>query len=386
MILKKAIESSYWAMREEGLSALIASVNGEGDFKALEKRLGEKPKYTYKATVRDGIGVIPIAGPLFKRANLLTEVCGATSYELVLRDLHGFLEDDSISSIVFNIDSQGGEVSGCQELSEHIYRARQKKPILAYIDGTGASAAYWIASAADKIFASKTAIIGSIGVQSVLSADRAEGEFRFISSQSPLKNVDPATEEGRSETQRLIDDLAGVFISSVARNRGVTDETVLADFGRGAVFISGNAKHRGMIDEIATFEDVMSEHKKEKEASKLGETRGVKAAKEASRSESTDHILARGVAQERARVTELFKTCRAHVDDQTLLAFIEGGKNAKDAAFDILASGSIAPKSPTPYKEDESLKGLSSVPIDSPSSNEDLVALARAGGWGENEL
>ncbi|SMF81587.1 hypothetical protein [Pseudobacteriovorax antillogorgiicola] len=96
MIIRKAIESSYWAMRKEGLSSLIASANGEGDFKALEKHLGEKPKYTYRATVRDGIGIIPISGPLFKKANLLTEVCGATSYELVLRDLHGFVEDDSI--------------------------------------------------------------------------------------------------------------------------------------------------------------------------------------------------------------------------------------------------------------------------------------------------
>ncbi len=89
----------------------------------------------------------------------------------------------------------------------------------------GASAAYWIASACDRIYASDSAIVGSIGVQSFMKSETQDGTIRFVSSQSPAKNRDPGTGEGARDVQAVIDTLAEVFVQKVARNRGV-DRTV----------------------------------------------------------------------------------------------------------------------------------------------------------------
>lgn len=131
---------------------------------AIAKEMGRDMKNTYAVSTRGGVVVIPVTGPLFRHANLLTAVCGATSYELLAQDFNKALNDPNISAILFDVDNPSGEVNGCSELADMIYNARGKKPILAYASGSCCSGAYWIASACDKIMAADTAILGSIGV------------------------------------------------------------------------------------------------------------------------------------------------------------------------------------------------------------------------------
>jgi signal peptide peptidase SppA len=204
--------------------------------------------------VRGGIGIIPIQGPTFKRANLFSEVSSATSYEIVLRDLEAMIQSPDVKAILLNIDSPGGEANGCAELSDHIFNARQMKPIYAYVGGLGASAAYWIASSCTKVFASQTALLGSIGVQTLVKPSGISGEISFVSSISPNKNRDPGTEQGAEEVQTIVDDMGAIFVQKVARNRGVSPETVLSKFGQGSVFIGEKSLEKGMIDEISSFE------------------------------------------------------------------------------------------------------------------------------------
>ncbi|HYX35310.1 MAG TPA: S49 family peptidase [Oligoflexus sp.] len=207
--------------------------------------------------MRDGVGIIPISGPTFKRANLFTEVCGATSYEIVLRDLQALIDNPSVKAILLSIDSPGGEANGISELAEHVYAARGRKPIHAYIGGMGASAAYWLASAADKIFAEETAFVGSIGAQVVVRSRNNSGELKFVSSVSPNKNQDPATDAGATEIQRMVDGLGSIFVQKVARNRALSPETVLEKFGQGSLYIGNSALERGMIDSINSFEGTL---------------------------------------------------------------------------------------------------------------------------------
>lgn len=269
--MKRAIEAvlaASWAIIPEWLETIASIAEREseysGNLQALEAKLGRPLGNTMTATVRDGVAIIPVEGPMFRRANLFTQFSGATSYDVLARDLAQALADPMVDAVLLNIDSPGGEVTGTSEFAQMI--AAADKPVWAYVGGTGASAAYWIASAADRIIAADTAEIGSIGVMAgmTMREPRAgEKSYTFVSSQSPRKNADPGTEAGASDIQARVDSLASVFISAVAKNRGISESVVLESFGAGAVFVAAEAEKRGMIDSIGTFEKTLQSLRQE---------------------------------------------------------------------------------------------------------------------------
>jgi len=207
------------------------------------------------------VAVINVIGPIFRYANLFTAISGATSLEDIGRQFAAALDDPEIERIVFYIDSPGGEVTGISELSQVIYAARGRKLIEAYAGDLMASAAYWIGSAAERVLASPTALIGSIGVLATITREEeidGETTYEFVSSASPKKTVDLETDAGRAQIQAVVDDLGAVFVADVARNRGVSPDVVLANFGQGDVLIASKAVTVGMADEITTFDALLS--------------------------------------------------------------------------------------------------------------------------------
>lgn len=254
-----------WLIQAESLQTILAIADRIGNPEALQSRDGKPLENARTVTMRDGVAVIPVTGPIFRYANLFTAISGATSTGVLAKDIQAALDNRFVKAIVLDINSPGGEATGINELAQMIHDARGKKPITAYIGGSGASAAYWIASAADKIVADQTAIVGSIGV--VMSyLDTAERDAKsgtrvieVVSSQSPDKRTPPTTDEGRAKVQTIVDALADVFVGSVARNRGVTTQTVLNDFGRGGVMVGDAAKRAGMVDRIGSLESVIAE-------------------------------------------------------------------------------------------------------------------------------
>lgn len=226
---------------------------------AIAKEMGKEMKNTNAVSIRDGVAVIKVAGPLFRYANLMTMICGATSYELLANDFNKALNDPNIKGIVLDIDSPGGEVNGCSELADMIYQARGVKPIIAYASGSCCSGAYWIASACDKILATDTAILGSIGVVSIYEKDDEHKTIEIVSSQSPNKRPDVETKDGRAKIQARIDDLAEVFINKIALYRDISPQKVVEDFGGGDVFIGQNAVRNGLANGMASFEAIIAD-------------------------------------------------------------------------------------------------------------------------------
>lgn len=260
----QAILGQTWAMRQDALDNMLTIAAREhefaGNLEALEQKLGRPLGSTAKTSIRGGVAIIPVAGPLFRYANLMTDYSGATAYGMLALDIRAAVEDPSVTAIVLNIDSPGGQVKGANELAKQIREARDVKPVVAYIDGDGASAAYWLASQASEIVADEAAVIGSLGVMAGITvADARPGAktYSYVSSQSPLKNADPSTPEGNKEMQRLVDEQAQVFLGSVATGRGTTVENVLEQYGQGAVYTGAEALKRGMIDSIGSFEAVV---------------------------------------------------------------------------------------------------------------------------------
>jgi ClpP class serine protease len=251
-----------WAITEAGLRMVLTVANREGlDIEAVETQLGRKLANTQSVTERDGVAVLPINGPIARHANLFSAISGATSIDLLARDFTAALNNSSIRAILLHMDTPGGEVNGVAEFADMVYAARGKKPIYAYVGGLCASAGYWIGSAADVIICDQTAMLGSIGVIAAVPdpAYDSAGDVVFVSSQSPKKRPDPTTAEGKTDIQSTIDSLAQIFVETVARNRGVTADTVLESFGQGGVFVGKDAIAAGLADRLGSYEDVLAQ-------------------------------------------------------------------------------------------------------------------------------
>ncbi len=248
-----------WAITQPALTTIldIAARTNE-DPEIVAAKLGRDLNNDYAAIPHEGVLEIPIAGPLFRYANLFTLISGATSYERIAHDIQSALANDDVGAIVLNIDSPGGEVNGCSELAQLIFNARGIKPIIAYASGDCASGAYWIASACDRIVAADTSTLGSIGVVAMVDTqDKDDNTLEFVSSQSPHKRLDLSEDADQLRMQQRVDDLAQVFIERVATHRNVDVATVQKDFGQGGVFIGKQAIQAGLADEVGTFASVL---------------------------------------------------------------------------------------------------------------------------------
>jgi signal peptide peptidase SppA len=297
-----AIKKEPWAITESGLALVLAVASR--DVQALSKYEDAKLGTSHKTTIRNGIAIIPVHGPIVKGGSNFRDVSAATSYASIMADFQSALESEEVHSILFEIDSPGGQALGNSELSDYIYENRSRKKIYSYVSGYGCSAAYWISSATSKIFANKNAILGSIGCMCVVNNQKNPDEVRFLSSISPHKNADADSDSGKTEIQNLIDTLGSDFAESVAKNRGITLDQVLKNYGQGKTFIGTEAFKSGLCDEISTFEKTLLTIQKEHEMAitiesvqkdhpeianhfiGLGKTeslKGIEAAKEAER-------------------------------------------------------------------------------------------------------
>ena len=254
--------SRPWLMLPADLDNLMAIADRQGDPEALEARLGRPLDNTRAVTMRDGIAVIPVTGPIMRYANLFTRISGATSTQELATDLQTALDNPQVKGILLNMDSPGGEANGINELGDMIYAARGKKPIKAYAGGSLASGAYWLASAADEVVIDDTALVGSIGVVvEVFLRKAADGEKRYTitSSNAPNKRPDLETEEGRGEIAKSINALGEVFAAKVARNLGVDPEQVPAMGDHGGLRVGAAAVEAGLAHRLGSLESLITE-------------------------------------------------------------------------------------------------------------------------------
>ena len=211
------------------------------------------------------VDVLKIHGPILPRAsmgNLSSPVTGAAEIGEALAQS---VASDS-KSIVLDIDSPGGSVSGVHELSSEIFAARTVKPITAIANSLAASAAYWIGSAASEFVASPSAEIGSIGVFAMhldlSQALEADGIRPTIISAGKFKvegnPYEPLSEEAMAEMQGRADRVYGEFVAAVARGRGVSTDAVRSGYGQGRVVGAKQAVSLGLADRVDTLEGTIA--------------------------------------------------------------------------------------------------------------------------------
>ena len=216
--------------------------------------------------VLDGVALLPVYGVLAKRMNLLTEISGGTSMELLGRDFARALADPKVKSILLDTDSPGGTVDGTEALAAQIYAARGRKPIVAFANGLMASAAYWVASAADQVVAPETAQVGSIGVIA-MHYDRSEQDQKLGVKRTAIYagqykraggDEQPLSDEDREYLQERVDDYYALFLEAVARQRGVDSGQAHQQMGDGRLFMGKKALKAGLIDQIGNFNQALA--------------------------------------------------------------------------------------------------------------------------------
>jgi len=266
---------SPWAIVPEKLFEIqeIYSTHLRGDktdFDFVKARINEHSgpiDDTAVFAIINDTAIIPIQGIIAKRMNLLTQISGGVSAQLVGRDIKEALANNTIKSILLDIDSPGGTIDGTQELADIIFAGRGQKPIVAYSDGMIASAAYWIGSAADRIYISgDTVTVGSIGVVAshvdysryeekigIKTTEIYAGKYKRIASQ-----YQPLSEEGRQTIQDQVDFLYTVFVNEVAKQRSVSAGKVLENMADGKIFIGNQAISAGLVDDMATLDRLIN--------------------------------------------------------------------------------------------------------------------------------
>src|SRR5215471_392565 len=263
-----ALHTQPWAIRPEDFDQMHRIVMEhsspeyvKADLEAVAAKVGRPLENTGgQVRMRGSTAILAIEGPIFRYANLMTAISGATSVESAALAFDAAVESPAVSQIVLQINSPGGEVDGINAFADQIRGGAIRKPVTAYVEGLGASAAYWLASSARRIVADESARLGSIGVIATQTdrtgAQERQGikSYKIISSQSPKKGADAGTPEGRSQIQAMVDEMADLFIGKVAKFRGITPDQVANDFGQGATMMAPKALEAGMIDQVTSFE------------------------------------------------------------------------------------------------------------------------------------
>jgi len=186
------------------------------------------------------------------------------SADSVIYDLETAQFEPSIEVILMEIDSPGGSPVAAQEITD-VIKKNITKPVVVRIRETGASAGYWVASAADHIFASKLSTVGGIGVtMSYVDENLLNNQqgytFNEINSGiykdsgSPEKKL---TVEERALFQRDIDIVHKIFVDEVAQNRNL-DVAVVQSLADGSTMLGEMAKEKGLIDEVGLHSDVLT--------------------------------------------------------------------------------------------------------------------------------
>lgn len=212
-----------------------------------------------------GIAVISVNGVLSYRPDpFLSWIFGDTGILDVQEQFRAALADPRVETIIFDLASPGGEVAGIFDFADEIYAARSQKTIIAVANELAHSAAYVIASSAEKVYLSRTASVGSNGVLAVhvdeSQKDAAEGlTYTMIyagerkADQSPHA---PLSEEARLRMQSEVDSLYDILVSTVARNRGISEGDVKKQ--QAATYRGKSAVKAGLADGVLSWNQVLA--------------------------------------------------------------------------------------------------------------------------------
>lgn len=214
-----------------------------------------------------GIAVVPVLGPLVTRGDWLTALLGATDYAEIGSTVEAAFADPSARAVLLELDSPGGEVGGLFDLVDRLATLRDaaQKPLWAVASESALSAAYAIASVAERLYLSRTAEIGSVGVVAIhvdeSAADAMAGQ-KWTLIYAGARKVDgnahePLSGAAFAEIQADVDALHAELVALVARNRKLAPDAVRAT--EAAIYRGKRGIEAGFADRLGTLDQALAD-------------------------------------------------------------------------------------------------------------------------------
>jgi ClpP class serine protease len=260
-----AVFSQPWAIRPAFLDVVCDVVQ---DAAARRERPYEfQPKAQEhpgnQVTVEQGIAKVVLDGVIINHASSLLQVSGAISPQAFARDYSTAMAMPDVTTVALLVNSPGGHVAGVKEAADLVWQLKQgnPRPVIAFIDGQGASAAYWIASQADEIWATPTSLVGSIGVVTKITdrsrREKNEGADSFILRTGPNKatGMGPVSESQIAVAREIQDGYFAMFQEALARRSAPLPPDALTGREYLAPSVVGT-----LVDRIGTWPELLHEY------------------------------------------------------------------------------------------------------------------------------
>lgn len=254
----EALVGSVWYMHPDRMRSIIAMV---------EAGIRPTSKPTPAESPAGMVQVIPVYGTVTQRADILFDMIGGATTEVISRSFDSAMNNPAVDAVVLDIDSPGGSVYGVDELAAKIREGRAIKPVYAIANSLMASAAYYIGSAASEVWVTPGGEVGSIGTL-VVHADysgQLENEgvkvtiIKAGDRKAEANPYEPLSDKAKANLQGTVDDYYAKFVNAVAVNRGVTVKDAASErFGKGLVFRAEEAAKRGIVDRVGTYDSLIA--------------------------------------------------------------------------------------------------------------------------------
>lgn len=289
------LRNTIWAIASTAIGRLSMLLRSEQGETAAPKTERLAPKAIDGSTIsaldsdQSGspeklVAVLPLIGVLEARGPAWLEEFGFVMMDRWARRFNDLVANDRVGAIVLDIDSPGGSVYGVTEAARAIFAARGTKPIIAVANPQAASAAYYMAAAADEIVMTVSAEVGSVGTVAVhldlSKADEMAGLTWTIIKEGKFKweanDMQPLSDDAREFIEKRVHDYYALFTGDLKKFR--KDATIKAprDFGGGRMYGAADAVEMGLADRVATLDEVAM-----KLAEKLNKTRSRASARAA---------------------------------------------------------------------------------------------------------
>ncbi len=245
--------------RRLGIGSLRGAGVGATEFMAFdqedERDAAREQPHGYR--VQEGVAIVPIQGTLTHKLGSVQPFSGMTGYDGIRHNVALAIADPEVKGIALEIDSPGGEVSGCFDLADWLFAVRGRKPMWAIVDDSAYSAAYAIASAADWIVVPQLGGVGSVGVIALVTdlskALEAGGitvnVIQFGARKADGLEVMPLSPEARDRFQADVNTMGDRFVDVVARNRNLDAAKVKAT--EAATYLGADGVRQGLADAVA---------------------------------------------------------------------------------------------------------------------------------------
>jgi len=253
------LREGVWAMEPSALRNMTRAVKTADRNRFTD--VDTSPDEENKLDAEEGFAEIEIRGPIVDKHNLMTRLIGGTAMNETKQLLSEAERRDDIDELLLTIDSPGGSSQQLPSIAKQI--RSMETSTTTYASGDMLSAAYWIGSAADRVFAGPTSRVGSIGAYSVLTsyadAQKEEGIEQKVVRSTPKKGISHPSEQINEDSvkkiQSQVDRVHEEFVKDVSKNRNLSKEYVTDTMANADVEIGEDAEG-DYTDETLTWDEV----------------------------------------------------------------------------------------------------------------------------------